>query len=204
MTIKSTKVDSKTTRFTCRGETYLIKKETKWTWKTYDYQGILVKGMTGPSPVKVEAKLEAWIEERYAVPLETPQEFKDRGGKVLVCKPQPNGRVKPEGPRTAEKNRKYLDLNNKPKKIRRKKKDPSKETPPKPNRIRTQEHLTTLQDLLEELGLTGTKARKILRASGVEKPGKQWVWENKSKDLRKAQEALNLATGITKAIGETV
>lgn len=44
----------------------------------------------------------------------------------------------------------------------------------------------TLQSILEEFGVKGTVARKALRASDIEKPGKQWVWNQSDKKAIKA------------------
>lgn len=48
----------------------------------------------------------------------------------------------------------------------------------------------TLKSILEELGIIGTAARKALRNSDIEKPGKQWVWEKGHDDIQKVRNLL--------------
>lgn len=36
----------------------------------------------------------------------------------------------------------------------------------------------TLATMLEEIDMNGKKARRILRTKKIEKPGKQWAWDN--------------------------
>ena len=48
----------------------------------------------------------------------------------------------------------------------------------------------TLQSLTEKLSIDPYEARKALRASDIEKPGKQWVWAKGHKDIKKIEKLL--------------
>ena len=120
--------------------------------------------------------------------------FAENGGIVTECKPGKNLPRTPPTEKSAENN----NFENKGKKKAPRPK--SAKTSPQPtDRIRSGD-VTTLQDIIDEVGITGAKARKLLRAGTVSKPGKQWVWPNGHKDIKTVTETLQLGAGISEAI----
>lgn len=53
---------------------------------------------------------------------------------------------------------------------------PSNKKPSKKENSEEIKATTTLKDICEELGITPSAARRILRKEGVEKPGNSWSW----------------------------
>ena len=51
-----------------------------------------------------------------------------------------------------------------------------KETKEKETKEKEEEDLITLKEIIAKLGIKGTKARRILRGSNIERPYKRWEW----------------------------
>lgn len=177
-------------------KTYTIQKSTKWTWQAYNEQGIKIDKCSGPSAQKVLAKLESKLLTSSGNPRdlearETSDEFESRGGKIIQLRPQRTLKPKPTGPLTAIK-----DL--RPKK--KKKVKNQSDSAPVRSRIRTQEGVVTLQEILEQFSITGAKARKILRGSDIKKPGKQWIWDRNSKGHKEVVDYFSSYLGMESEI----
>lgn len=112
------------------------------------------------------------------------EEFKKSGGKITICTPQKNPKVVPETPRAAMNN---YDRKS-PKKVAKKKVKKLREKTT--TKDRDDVDGITLLSLCEEAGVTTVKARKKLRAMGIKKPGKQWVW-SKERDTLEIKEILS-------------
>lgn len=177
-------------------KTYSIQKVSKWTWQAFDEQEVKVEGCSGPSIVGVKAKLKKKFFTESGNPkdldrVETTEEFIARGGNILECRSQRDPKPKATGLLAATK-----DL--RPKKIKKSKKSPkgsgSKSTA-RP-RVRSQEGVITLQEILDQFGIGGPRARKILRGSEIQKPGKQWIWKSGSKEHREVVDHFSTHLGI--------
>lgn len=60
-------------------------------------------------------------------------------------------------------------------------------------------NLVKLSELCEEIGLTSTKGRRVLRGTeGLEDPGSRWAWEKSSPQLKLVKEALKEAVKDSK------
>lgn len=125
------------------------------------------------------------------------EKFLGGGGAITECKPQKN--EKREAPTQTS-----AELNERPRRKKKaktasqagEKKTATKRAP----RIRDDENVVTLQSILDELDLAGPKARKILRATDIVKPGKQWVWPKGDKQIAIVKGALSLGAGLDDAI----
>ena len=67
-----------------------------------------------------------------------------------------------------------------------KRKTPKKEKAPKA----TKEDVVSLKDICTELGIEGRIARRKLRTSDIQKPGKQWEWTPGHEDIQKIKNLL--------------
>jgi len=155
-----------------------------WKMKKAD----LAKQVWEVLPVKLKPNLNSTSSD---IEKET-EEFESNGGQVEECKPQKNPKRVPPTMSSAEKN----PRGKKPKKV----KGDSTVKKSRVKRIREDDNIVTLQSIINELNLAGQLARKALRASGIEKPGKQWCWEKGSKELKKVQELMELTAGISSEI----
>jgi len=129
----------------------------------------LIEYLLSPEPKEDKAVIKEQLEKDV-------QDHIENGGEVKQCRSQrPPKRVAPTE-KSAEKN--VSDSKSK------KRGRPNKGLSRKP--VRTAENVITLQEILEPLGISGTKARKLLRSSDIEKPGKQWVWdkEKQKKEIK--------------------
>lgn len=115
--------------------------------------------------------------------------FEENGGEIVTCKPQRNKKRVPATQASAEKmvGGKKMAVANGEIKIRKS----------RVKRVREDENIVTLQSIIEKIGLSGQLARKALRASGVEKPGKQWCWPKDSAALTNVTELMQLTAGLT-------
>lgn len=55
---------------------------------------------------------------------------------------------------------------------------------------KVKEGLVTIQNICDELDVEGRIARRKLRTSGIDKPGKSWEWEAGHADIQKVKELL--------------
>ncbi len=108
------------------------------------------------------------------------EEFLADGGKIEVCPGVGDPKITPTNERTAL-------LSPKKKKKGSIKKD---KTSTAKNQTETPNDGITLKSIIEELGIIGTAARKALRGSDIQKPGKQWVWEKGHDDIQRVRDLL--------------
>lgn len=147
----------------------------------------LIDHLMTPAPLEIKGKDAEHQEIR-----DQTKEFEDNGGEIQQMKPQKN---KPRIPHTEK------SAENNPKKARKiKKKSDKKGSDKKAPKKAPETDTVSLQDILDQVGIAGPKARKLLRGSGLEKPGKQWVWEKGDKGITKVTDFLKLAAGLSREI----
>lgn len=176
-------------------ELKLLAKEFKvknwWTLK----KDLLVPALFSAIPLNLKKKPSTQDEEHTKIEREV-DDFISKGGNVVQLRPQRTPKRQPPTMASAEQNERTVA---KPKKV--------KSTTPRKSRVkrvREDENIVTLQSILEDIGLAGQIARKALRASGIEKPGKQWCWPKGSKELAKVTELMQLTAGISSSIKKSM
>lgn len=145
-------------------------------------------------PLTMKKKPSTQDEEHNKIKKET-NAFISQGGNVVQLRPQRTPKRQPPTMASAEQNKRTTV---KPKKVK------STQRKSRVKRVREDENIITLQSILEEIGLAGQIARKALRASGIEKPGKQWCWPKGSKELAKVTELMELTAGISASIKKSM
>jgi hypothetical protein len=157
-------------------------------------KGLMVKSIWATMPLTDKAKPKQKEKEHFDLNRDV-ENFKANGGEVKQCRPQRTPKRIPPTMSSAEKS----DRPHKKSKYVRKDGDPKPRTS-RVKRVREDENIVTLQSVLNEVGLKGSLARKALRSSGIQKPGKQWCWPKDSKDLESVRNLMEIAAGISNSI----